>query len=132
VNYSSLSVKSSDFQDPKENASYVIGITTRKNGKHEISATMEQGAGSRVVKVIGDYYQRTVATTTVGIQTGSTLKVVTITSNTDINKFFPADTVLSNGTSPTARTIIKISSDGKTITLSGDVPGNATTLSLSA
>jgi hypothetical protein len=93
---------------------------------------MEQGAGSKIAKVIGDYSPRTIANTTVAIQTGSTLKVVTITNPADINKFFPADTVISNGTSPTARTITKISPDGKTITLSDNIPIDATTLTLNA
>ncbi|NUJ97724.1 type II secretion system protein [Candidatus Gracilibacteria bacterium] len=130
VNYSALPVKSTDFQDPSGNASYVVGVTTRKDGKHELAASMEQGAGSKVAKVIGDYSARTNATIAIG--TGSNLSVVTITNNTDINKFFTADTVISDGTGPTARTISKISSDGKTITLSGNVPTNATTLALSA
>jgi len=41
VNYAALNIKSSDFQDP-DGKDYVIGITTKKNGKHEIAASMEQ------------------------------------------------------------------------------------------
>ncbi|NUJ97725.1 type II secretion system protein [Candidatus Gracilibacteria bacterium] len=119
VNYSALPVKSTDFQDPSGNASYVMGVTTRKNGKHELAASMEQGAGSKVAKVIGDYSQRTVAAATVAVTLGdATLKTVNVTSNTDINKLFPADTVTLNANT---YTIAKISTDGKTLTLSGSV-----------
>jgi hypothetical protein len=90
INYTALPVKSTDFQDPT-GGSYVVGVTTRNNGKHELAATMEQGAGSKVAKIIGDYNART--NSTVAGTAGTVTNTFVITSSTDINKFFPDDRV---------------------------------------
>jgi hypothetical protein len=109
---------------------YVVWVTSRKDGKHELSATVEQGAGSKIAKILGDYTSRGI--TTYGITYVSS-NLVNITNSTDLNRFFPWDTVVTNGTTPTACTIIKISSDGKSLTLSGTgAPSDATTIRLNA
>ncbi|USN59268.1 MAG: type II secretion system protein [Candidatus Peribacteria bacterium] len=41
VNYTALGIKTADFQDPNGD-NYVIGVTTKVNGKFELAASIEQ------------------------------------------------------------------------------------------
>ncbi len=122
INYAALPVKQADFQDPAGN-SYAIAVTSRNNGKHELAASMEQGAGSKVAKVMGDFNPRT--TTAISGSGGSASNTFIIALNTDINKFFPNDRVSFSAL--WARTITKISPDGKTFTFNGASGTSGTT-----
>ncbi len=119
VNYTALPVKSSDFQDPLGNNSYIIGATTRAGWAVEMAASMEQG-GQRVAKLIGDWVPRLSTTLVSGTGTAAT-NSWTLTNTSDINKLKAGDNyTLSGGTSSTG-TVLSISPDGMTFKLSGNI-----------
>lgn len=108
-NYTALGVKAEDFKDPTDVA-YRIGATTKKNGQFEFAASMENGAGDDTAKVTGNYNGRGTGTGTL-TSTGANLVVL---ADSEINKFFRGD-IISDGTN--TGTVVKVSSDGKTLTL---------------
>lgn len=118
INYASLPVKSTDFQDPTW-VPYVVGVTTKVNGRYELAAKVEQWAGSAVAKVVWNFSPRSSGTPVVWalISTWVVTTNVTLNNNSDINLFTPGDTVTSIGGTAFTTTITKISTDGKTLTL---------------
>ncbi len=56
-NYTALWVKSDDFLDPSWKE-YVLAITTKRGGKYEVSASMENGNWNLSPKVVWTYYSR--------------------------------------------------------------------------
>lgn len=114
VNYASLPVKSDDFKDPSANLPYVVWVTTRNNGKYELAATIEQWAGSKVAKIIGDYNPRKVKIP-IYTKTWAVTTDLILTGATNINYFFPWDFVTQSGAS-VAYKISKISKDWTTLT----------------
>lgn len=127
VNYSALWLKTSDFQDPSSQDDYVIWATTKINGKYELAADMEQGAGQKTAKVVWNYNPR--AADTKGITTWSDNNVV-LSDATSVNFFALWDTVTD--WTLTNLKITRVSSDGMTITLSAAPTAAADTLALSA
>lgn len=112
INHTALGIKASDFQDPKNNADYRVGVTTLKGGKYQLAASMEDDAGSGKARVVGDYIART-STGSVGTYSGAT-NTITLTA-AQIGSFFPQDTLNGGGT------VTKVSADGLTVTTSGTV-----------
>ena len=115
VNFQVLGEKNEDFKDPTD-VDYSFGATSRLKGKFEFGAKLEDGAGSFITKINGNYTPRVNAAdsqvTTVG-DTGTTDKTMKITP-ASLGKLSVGD-VLSIGGNPK---IVKISSDLQTITLS--------------
>jgi len=105
ANYSALGIKEADFQDPLDNEGYKIGVTTKKLGQYQVAASIEQGSGNRVAKVIGNYSPR--GTTTIWTLTGQTLTL----TDAQVNSYFAGD-IIAGGWR-----VISISADGKTVTL---------------
>ncbi len=116
VNYTGLGIKQADFQDPN-GTSYVIGATTKVNGKYQLAAKMEQGGGATVAKVVGDYVNRTTATSSVTVSSTGSSNTVVIDS-ADINKLKAGDTIGTALWNTAASTVVKVSADGLTLTLS--------------
>jgi len=102
-NYSALGVKQADFQDPLSNTDYKVGATSLKLGQYELAASMEQGSGNKVAKIVGNYTARDAE----DIWTVND-DVLEITSSADINKLFVGDTI-SDGTDNAK--VISISAD---------------------
>ena len=121
INYSALALKAADFADPSANLPYNVGVTTKAGGRYELAATVEAGA-TKTAKVVGDYSPRTTATVAGGALTGSTLFVITSTS--DINKFKIGDTVSGS------KTITAISPNGLTLTVNSSYATAQTTIAL--
>lgn len=109
-NHTALGVKAEDFKDPTD-ADYRVGATTKKNGQFEFAASMENGAGDDTAKVTGNYNGRGDNAITVSALTTTSVTVL----DADINKFFRGD-FLKDNTTGTGE-VIKVSSDGKTLTL---------------
>jgi len=107
-NYSALGVKQADFQDPLSSADYRVWATTKKLGQYELAASMEQGSGNRVAKVIGNYTARGTTVT----WTASTTEPIITLSDSQVNYYYAGD-LIGDGTAQ----VISISADGKTITL---------------
>ena len=115
VNYAVVGVKAEDFKDPSNDEDYIVGATTRLGGKFEVTASLEDGAGNRVAKVVGDYSPR--AETTVAVTSTGTKGTI---PDADIGKLKVGD---SNGTVK----IVKVSKDFKTVTFDGNfATGNFT------
>ncbi len=114
-NYTALGVKEDDFKDPNEKP-YVLAVTTKISGKYEAAASMEDGAGANIAKVVGTYSPRANnAYTTDNIESiDSTNSLIIITDSTA--NFFKKDDVISDGTN--TWTITKVSNDGLTLTVS--------------
>lgn len=108
VNFTALGAKASDFQDPKDDGNYVLGITTLKGGKYQLAASMEDSSGTEKAKISGTYTARTQAVK--GTGTG----VITLTS-AEIGSYFVNDTLTGGGK------VTKISADGTQVTTSGTV-----------
>lgn len=123
-NYVALEVKEDDFKDPNGDE-YVMGVTTKISGKYEIAASMENGSWEETAKVQWTYVPRTTAISLTVSNMAST-NSVTI-ADADINRLQRGDTV-GDGTS-TGTTIVAVSADGKTLTLS-DTTLTGTTLNL--
>lgn len=104
VKYSVIGIKAEDFKDPSNDQDYIVGATTRLSGKFEVTASLEDGAGNRIAKVVGDYSPR--AETTVAVTSTGTKGTI---ADADIGKLKVGD---SNGTVR----IVKIAKDLKTIT----------------
>ncbi len=128
INFASLPVKATDFQDPN-GSSYVVWVTSKDNGRYELAATIEQGAGSKIAKVVWNYTPRlssniALASTWVAVSTWSVwlsnAAMFTIKNNADLNTFMPDDTVdfvnLLGASTGTGK-IIKISSDWTVMTM---------------
>ncbi len=128
INYAALPVKAADFLDPSTNAPYVIGITTKNNGKYELAASIEQGAGSKVARVVWNYNAR--GSGAIFVNTWSIASVLTLDNTTNINFFSPGDTVTASGTTTTITKITKVSGDWLTITLADPVEANVLSLNL--
>jgi len=120
-NYTALSIKESDFKDPK-NVDYKIGVTTKKNGQFEIAATVENGSGENSAKITGNYSTRGANSITLDSGSGTTTGVL---AATDINRVFKGD-IISDGT--TDLTVDKVSADGKTLTLSAALSSTGITM----
>jgi prepilin-type N-terminal cleavage/methylation domain-containing protein len=114
VNFQVLGEKNEDFKDPTD-VDYSFAATSKLRGKFEFGAKLEDGAGSFITKINGNYNPRAVAAdsevTTVG-DTGTTDKTMKITPDS-LGKLSVGD-VLSVGGNPK---IVKISNDLQTITL---------------
>lgn len=122
VNYATLWIKSEDFSDP-DWVAYVMWATSRVNGKFELSASMENGSWEKTAKVQWNYIPRTVSA--VGVTLSSWNKMA-ITDENDINKFQKWDTL------SWSVTVLSISSDLQTLTLSDDTLSGSTNLYLGA
>lgn len=114
VNFTALGIKQADFQDPQDSSDYAIGGTTKLNGKFELAASIENGGGAEVAKLIGNYNDRTLATSTASgtVSNG----VITLDSSSDINKMVSGDYVVNDVATANTAKIIKVSADGKTLT----------------
>jgi hypothetical protein len=78
---------------------------------------MEQGGGATVAKVVGDYVPRTTTAAQVTItSTGSSSTVVI--GSADINKLKAGDMIDTTRGNATGSTVVKVSADGLTLTLS--------------
>lgn len=110
VNFTALGAKASDFEDPKNNGKYVLGVTTKKGGKYQLAASMEDSSGTSKAKVAGTYIARTNAALGGTVSTGS----IALTSAL-IGSYFVNDTLNGGGT------VTKISADGTQVTTSGTV-----------
>lgn len=104
-NYAALGMKAEDFKDPSTETDYIIGATTKLSGKFEVTTSLEDGAGNKVAKVVGDYSPRTAET-------------ITFASNTDKTaKLAPADIgKLKVGDMAGTKKVVKISNDLVTVT----------------
>nr|MDD3720767.1 type II secretion system protein [Candidatus Gracilibacteria bacterium] len=116
INYDALGMKTADFQDPQSNSPYVMGYTTLVGGKYELAASIEQGGGAKVAKVVGNWSPR--GTTLLAISESGTTLV--LTNATDINKIQVGDTI-TNGTS--TGLVNRVSADGLTLTVSSSLTG---------
>lgn len=134
INYAALPVKAADFMDPSSNSAYAIGLTTKNNGKYELAASIEQGAWSKVARVVGNYSARTSTAAKTVTTLTATWANLTLATASDINFFAPGDTVITSGGAGThaATTITKVSGDGLTITLATSAPNGTTWLALNA
>jgi len=108
INYTSLSIKASDFKDPTW-SEYPIGVTTKKGWNFEIAAIIENSSSDKTAKINGTFNTRGIGSVTAS-STGTNIVKI---NATDINKFFKWD-VIWDGTN--TGTITKISKDGVTIT----------------
>lgn len=126
INYTALPVKASDFQDPTNNAPYVIGATIKTGGAMELAASMEQG-GQRVAKLMGDWVPRTTATSLVSWTGTLSWTTWALAEATNINKMKVGDTYsFSWGATNYTWTILSVSPDGMNFTLSNVVSTWAT------
>lgn len=118
INFTAIGAKASDFQDPKNDKDYVVGVTTFKGGKYELAASMEDDAGSNKAKVVGTYKPRTSAAIGGdGTATGS----VKLT-NALIWSYFVNDILTGDSGNVT---VTKVSADGLTVTVSGKATNTA-------
>jgi prepilin-type N-terminal cleavage/methylation domain-containing protein len=135
INYPTIGMIAEDFSDPSTNTSYVGWVTTvYKGGAYQVTAKMDpiDDAFNRAY-ILGTYKPRHNTAATTGyvsafgilgagpVTTGN--KIFTITSGSNVWVFKVWDTVIADGaspafTSPTTRTISKISADGLTLTFS--------------
>lgn len=116
-NYSALGVKQADFQDPLSNADYLAGATSLKLGQYELAASMEQGSGNQIAKIVGNYKPRTQEDVTGTSTASGTFKI----ASSEINSFFVGDII--EGGSATGR-ITSISADGLQIKFIGNATWN--------
>lgn len=122
-----LGMKIEEFQDPNGD-SYVIGATTKKEGKYEIAASVEIGGGTEVAQVIGNYVARSVDA--VGLtDTGSSL--IGSIAATDVGKLVYGDTVKETAGTATG-TVTAVSGDGASVTVSFTATSNTDTVELMA
>lgn len=74
-----------------------MGATSRLNGKYQLAASMEQGGGTYVAKVTGDYMPRT-SVSSIPMQSflsGST--TITLSGSTNVGVLVSGDTLASGG-----------------------------------
>lgn len=129
VNYASLPVKAEDFKDPTWPA-YAIWVTKLVNGRYELAASVEQGAWSKVAKVVWNYTPRkwtnqAVQTTWISVNTwttwtSSSYYSYTLSGSSYVNVLTPWDTIhLVNAAWAVQATwtISRISVDGTIITI---------------
>lgn len=110
INFVALGAKNSDFQDPRADQDYVVGVTSKKGGKYQLAASMEDSTGSAKAKVVGTYGTGRNTTAVSSSNTGSTYFTL---AAADIGKFFVNDTLTGGAV------ISKISADGLTVTFTG-------------
>ncbi len=121
VNYNALGMKSTDFQDPQSNSSYVVWLTTLAGWAYQIAASMEQSGWSKVARVVWNWNPRSASTYETTLASSWTTTAV-LNSATDVNRFKLGDT-LTGGNS-----VKRVSADGMTLTLSGALAGTGLTL----
>ncbi len=116
VNYNALGMKETDFQDPQTNNPYVAWITTLAGWVYQIAASMEQSGLSKVARVIWNWNPRPKTNTAFT----STWTIIVLSGATDISKFRLTDIVDldGEGTWTATWTVIKVSTDQMTLTLS--------------
>ncbi|MCH2188678.1 prepilin-type N-terminal cleavage/methylation domain-containing protein [Candidatus Gracilibacteria bacterium] len=110
VNHTALGIKAEDFQDPN-GSEYQIGVTTKKNGQFELAGINENGSGAPTAAVTGTYNARGTGSVVVA-KNGANLS---LEDNTNIGSFFVGDFVSVDSTD--TREIVRISTDGTTLTL---------------
>jgi hypothetical protein len=119
-------MKAADYKDPNDKK-YVIGATSKLQGKYELAATMEAGGGNKQSLVVGTFAGiRTTAPSAAGT-TGSGTTVLTIPSSA-IGKFAVGDTL--SGTTGSG-IVLDISGDGTQLTMSNNTI-TGTTIQLAA
>jgi prepilin-type N-terminal cleavage/methylation domain-containing protein len=114
-NYSALGMKSTDFQDP-QSSDYRIWVSSLAGWVYQIAASMEQSGWSKIAKVVWSYSPRTTAIATAAVSTWSTS--VILTNVADINKIKALDVVSLTRGGASTWTVLRISNDGMTLTLS--------------
>lgn len=122
ANYTALDMKQSEFQDPSNNANYIIGATILAGWVYQLAATVESD-GSNVALVTWMYNNRTAAAITGSITTSSNKFVLPIT---ETGKFKSKDKVTISD-SIGSRNITSISSDGTTITFDWNASATSNT-----
>ena len=123
-NYTILGAKQADFQD-SDGDEYRIAVTTKIDGKYELAASMENGSGERTAKVEGTYVPRTGTATGITVTNMASWSTAT-TSGVGLNVLKRGDTVVDSDNN--TWTIISISSDYSTISLSRVMTGTTLTL----
>ncbi|PID86394.1 hypothetical protein CSB08_00210 [Candidatus Gracilibacteria bacterium] len=119
VNYLTLDMKESEFQDPAGKP-YVIGVTTRAGAKYQLAATKETGGGAPVAVIKGNFIKRDTTQYTIdAVATNDT--TVTLSDSSNSNKIKVGDYVKVGGTS--VYNVTKVSDTGMIITLNPAIAG---------
>jgi len=92
INYSTLWIKQSDFQDPKSNKDYILGATVKIGWKYEV-ATIKEAGTTTSAYILWNYVPRT-ANPTISATSWSWTSSLTFWSS-DLNKFFLNDTIVA-------------------------------------
>ena len=131
LNYAALGIDSAKMKDPTAKVAYKIGQTTLAGGAYELSAAMEDYNGGKAGLVMGTYRARTIASTTSTGTVSGTAPALSVALTSTPSNFRVGDWIIAGSTAGVGTAqITAISSDTKTLTLSGTLTLAAAPVSL--
>lgn len=119
-----LGIKETEFRDPNGD-SYVLAVTTKKEGKYEVGASVEVGGGVEAADVVGNYVARSTAPDmTATYATGAT-SITVAASQIGLLVYGDIVDLDGSGALTATGTVTAVSGDGLSITFTPALPSNA-------